>query len=239
MPLSDNIKALRDRATFDLVAAHDYYFDSKKAWEIARKYVEDGNSISKENEVTKTETHSDVFIEKAKSYLAKEVIEATFLQFISIFESFITDFMKVWFVAYPGALEEKKIDVTMILNLPNKEAIIEAIAEQGANAIIYDKPANWFSKIEKFAKLNVPVPNEIERIVEAKATRDLLIHNRGVVNATYLEKAGKAPRYKNIGDRVSVSSQYHGEIWQLFKKVVDDMSTAALNKIVPVPQNTL
>ena len=44
--------------------------------------------------------------------------------------------------------------------------------------------------MSRIVKLGCPTDDEIERIAEMKATRDLLIHNLGIANKTYLDKAG-------------------------------------------------
>jgi len=46
------------------------------------------------------------------------------------------------------------------------------------NEVLYERPAEWFAYLQEKVKLGCPSAVEIERIAEAKATRDALIHNR-------------------------------------------------------------
>lgn len=80
------------------------------------------------------------------------------------------------------------------------------------------------------AKLGCPTAMEIERIAEAKAARDVLIHNRGIANKTYREKAGNLARF-HAGEKVNIPEQYHRATWELIRKVVSDVTTAALAKV--------
>ena len=75
-----------------------------------------------------------------------------------------------------------------------------------------------------------PTPEEIDRIAEAKASRDVLVHNRGVAGKTYESKAGKLARYKD-GQRIDIPEHYHRETWELIRKVITDISNAAIAKV--------
>ena len=80
------------------------------------------------------------------------------------------------------------------------------------------------------AKLGCPTPDEIEKIAEAKASRDVLVHNRGVAGKTYESKVGKLARYKD-GQRIDIPEPYHRETWELIRKVITDISNAAIAKV--------
>ena len=80
------------------------------------------------------------------------------------------------------------------------------------------------------AKLGCPKPDEIGRIAEAKASRDVLVHNRGVATSSYESKAGNLARYK-AGQRIEIPEHYHLEIWDLIRKVITDVSDAAIAKV--------
>ncbi len=100
------------------------------------------------------------------------------------------------------------------------------IAEREINELKYDRPRVWFDYMSKIVKLGCPTDNEIERTAEMKAARDLLTHNLGIVNKTYLDKAGTQGRYA-VGDHVVIDLPYFGDCWLLAKKLVDDVTAAA------------
>lgn len=84
--------------------------------------------------------------------------------------------------------------------------------------------------MEEKAKLGCPTPDEIERIAEAKASRDVLVHSRGIAGKTYESKAGRLARYKD-GQRIDIPEHYHRDTWELVRKVITDISNAAIAKL--------
>jgi hypothetical protein len=78
MALSSDIQALRDRVLTDLKAAHDYYTDTRIAWDIVRRFVAAGHTFSIQNNTTgTTTTHADL-ASKSRGYVAEQLAEATF-----------------------------------------------------------------------------------------------------------------------------------------------------------------
>ena len=112
----------------------------------------------------------------------------------------------------------------------SKDAIILHVVNRKLNETLYERPAEWFKYLKELVKLGCPTPDEIGRIGEAKASRDVLAHNRGVANKTYESKAGKFALYKE-GDRIGVPEKYHRETWELIRKVAADISNAASAKV--------
>ena len=53
------------------------------------------------------------------------------------------------------------------------------------NEVLYERPSGWFAYLETKVKLGCPSGEEIERIAEAKASRDVLLHKRGIAGKTY------------------------------------------------------
>ena len=230
MALVADISALRDRVLADLDAAHDYYTDTKLAWDLVRQVVAAGQTFSIRNTTTNTvTTHTDLAT-KARGYVAEQLAEATFQQFLSIFENYLFDLLRLWLQAYPQSLIGKQVDVRAVLEAPDKAAVISQVVQRELTDVFYDRPAGWFEYLEKRARLGCPTPDEVNRIAEAKATRDVFVHNRGVANALYRSKAGPLARYED-GQRVDIPEQYHRDTWELIRKVVGDISNAAIVKV--------
>jgi hypothetical protein len=229
MALAAEITALRDRALADLKAAHDYYTDTKIAWDIVRRFIDSGQTLSVRNMTTGTVTTHVELAGKSRGYVAEQLAEATFQQFISIFENYFFDLVRLWLTAYPKSLSGKKVDFKDVLDAPDKDAITARVVSKEVNEILYDRPTGWFDYLEDKAKLGCPTQDEIARIAEAKASRDVLVHNRGVASKTYESKAGKLGRYKD-GQRIDIPEHYHRQTWELLCKVVSDLSGATIAK---------
>ena len=130
MALAAEILGLRDRALADLNAAMDYHSHTKIAWGIVRQSVlegnkfvikdtfgiaigldrpvDDGRSAVLREQSTGTETTEATLADKARDYTNIQLPEATFQQFISIFEAFFGDFLHLWLLAYPESLSKKQ-----------------------------------------------------------------------------------------------------------------------------------
>jgi hypothetical protein len=167
---------------------------------------------------------------KARGYVAEQLTEATFQQFISIFENYFFDLLRCWLTAYPQNLAGKQVDFKAILDAPDKDAITYMVVSKELNEIMYQRPMDWFAYLNDRAKLGCPTPDEIEGIAEAKASRDVLVHNRRVANKTYESKAGKLSRYKD-GQRIDIPEHYHRQTWELIRKVITDISNASIAKV--------
>jgi hypothetical protein len=230
MALADGIQALRDRVLADLNNAHDYYTDTKIAWDLVRQVIAAGHTFSIRNTTTGTVTTQVELASKARGYVAEQLAEATFHQFISIFENFFLELLRRWLMAYPQSLGGKKVDFQAVLDAPDKDAITLLVVNKELSEILYDRPTGWFKYLADKVKLGCPTPNEIDRIAEAKASRDVLVHNRGVASKTYEAKAGSLARYTD-GQRIDIPEHYHRETWELIRKVVTDISNAAIAKV--------
>ena len=229
MALSQDIHLLRDRVLTELNAAHDYYTDTQFAWEIVLEVIAGGRAFSVRNMLTHSVTTQADLAGRARGYMAEQLAEATFQQFIAIFENYFFDLLRLWLMAYPQSLVGKKVDFKAILDAPDKDAITFQVVSRELNEILYERPAGWFAYLEDRAKLGCPTPDEIDRIAEAKASRDVLAHNRGMANKTYETKSGQLARYKE-GQRIDIPENYHRKTWELLRKVVADISNAGIAK---------
>ncbi|MCI0377102.1 MAG: hypothetical protein L0215_05830 [Gemmataceae bacterium] len=229
MALADDIRLLRDRALSELNAVHDYYIDTKIAWDIVDQFIAAGNTFSIQHAATGTITTQNDLANKAQGYVAQHLAEATFQQFVSIFENYFFDLLRLWLAAYPQSLREKTLRFEAVIEAPDKEAIIRFVVEKELNEILYKRPAEWFSFLKGRVNLDCPTEDEIDRLVEAKASRDVLVHNRGVATKTYESKAGMLARCKS-GERIEIGEKYHRVTWNLICKVVADISDAVAMK---------
>src|SRR5689334_5082921 len=116
MALADEIKSLRDRVLSELNAAHDYYTDTRIAWDIVRRAIADGRTFSIRNMTTGTVTTQVELAGKSRGYVAEQLAEATFQQFISIFENYFFELVRLWLTAYPKSLSGKKVDFEDVLD---------------------------------------------------------------------------------------------------------------------------
>lgn len=230
MPLADNIQKLKERVLRELIEEYDYYENTQSAWEIVELAIQNGYTQSIQSKVTGTITTESDLLNKSNDYIKKQLTQATFQQFISIFENFFLDFLRLWLKAYPRSLASKKIDFQVVLDAPDKDGVADYVVGKELNEILYERPSSWFTYLEEKAKLGCPSPSEIEQVAEAKASRDILVHNQGVVNRVYVIKSGALARFKD-GEYLDLPEKYHRGVWELLQKIVADVSGSAIAKL--------
>ena len=228
MALIRDLQQLQDRALADLNAAHDYYADTKVAWTFVRRGIATGQTLILDRATGAKATGAE-FVTKTHGYVREQLAEATFQQFVSVFEAYLIDLIRLWLTAHPKSLSRKDVPFKLVLEAADKDAVIAGVVDRELNRLTYEKPADWFAYLDELVKLGCPSPAQIGRVAEAKATRDLLVHNRGVVNLTYLMKAGDQARHGQ-GERIEAPEPYHRQVWELFRDIVTAMSAAAIAK---------
>src|SRR5205814_636010 len=129
MALAEDLRALRDRVLANLDSAHDYYTDTRTAWRLVRKVIAAGHTFTVRNMTTGTVTTQVDLATRARGYVAKQVTEATFQQFVSLFETFF-DLLRLWLTAYPRSLGGKRIEFKTVLDAPDKDAITQLVVDK-------------------------------------------------------------------------------------------------------------
>ena len=232
MALAEDIQGLADQTLTALDNAHDYFTHTKRAWGLIRQVVNEGREFTFINRQTGTRVDERAAVERSSRYLKENLTSSTLQNFVSIFEDFFFDILRLWLVTYPGSLSKKQLEFGTVVNAPDIATVVLAVVERELNEVKYERVADWFGYLERIAKLGVPAAEEIDRLAEIKAARDILVHNKGIVNATYLTKAGKQARF-GVGQKVEIDAPYHLSSWESIKKLVSDLSTAMIAKVQP------
>lgn len=229
VPLREEIHALEKQCLAALAASHDYYFHSRTVWRRLERAVAKGDRFTIRNSATKTKTNQEALVGYIERYVGDYLIVSTFQQFVTVFEDFFFDLLRLWLVAYPGSLSEKDLKFGLVLKAPDKAAITHAVVDRELNELKYEKVADWFDYLERRMNLGCPGKDAIGTLAEIKASRDIVVHNKGIVNVVYLAKAGKRARYQ-VGERLEIPEHYHRESWETIKQVIAEVADAAINK---------
>lgn len=231
MLLADDIQALANRTLNALSASHDYYTYTKRTWRLMEELVDEGKHFSFRNVATRSRVVEHELLDLYKTYLADYLIPATFQDFVSRFEDFFFGLVRCWLTAYPGSLSRKHVEMRLVLAAPDKTAIVAAMIEKELNEIKYARVADWFAYLERLANIQWSVA-DVEKIAEIKASRDVIAHNNGFANETYVTKSGSRARCQ-AGERLPLTERYLAESWQTIRAAVSDLAAAALAKAGP------
>src|SRR5262245_15323876 len=230
MALEDDLRAIADSANRDLDAVNDFFEHSKFVWLSFQTLVDAGHRVQTRNLATGTTIDQDGLLRLASHYQREYLTTLTFRQFVSTFEMFLFRFLHRLLLHNPRQFGQSPVPFEVVLNARDREEIISGVILKQLNDLKYEQLREWFTALNKAVKLGCPTKDEIDRLAEIKATRDVLEHNAGVVNETYVRKAGRKARYAP-GDHVEVDDTYHLESWQLMKKVVADIAAASVSKL--------
>ena len=207
--------------------AHDYFADSRYAITFLRDSVQADNQFGFTNPTTGTASTQSEMATRLINYTNAQLAETTLISFVAIFEAFMADFVRSWLRAYPLGMGDRSVKITAVVAAGSYDGAIDAAIDEELQSVFYKRPDQWFEYIEKRVKLGVPSADQVERLTEVKAGRDLLVHNGGVVNALYLQKAGRFAR-GILGERLVYGGSFHDASWQLLRGIVDDVAGAAI-----------
>ncbi|MFQ2147348.1 hypothetical protein ACK33U_01865 [Aeromonas jandaei] len=137
---------------------------------------------------------------------------------ISLFEHLFFDLLKILLSKQPQSLSGKKqIDYSTIFESESKDALIDKLIEREINEIKYKGVGDWFDYLYRLVSIPKLPEDMMSKIAEAKASRDILVHNNGIVNHIYIHKSGNASRF-SIGEKIDISGHYTRDVWVLLSE---------------------
>jgi hypothetical protein len=86
-----------------------------------------------------------------------------------------------------------KIEIGEIIEARSREKLIDVVIDRELQAVFYARPAAYFEYLERVIGISLDQQSS-QAWIEMKATRDLIVHNSGLVNQIYLDKAGSKAR---------------------------------------------
>lgn len=244
MEIVDQIRVLSSRIQDELSRGSNYYNHTTAAWRLLQQVVDEGRNIQVRDTITGDVTDGRTLAALAQGYVTEYLSESVFQHYISLFEDYAFGLIGAWLIAHPRGIvgldddasddklkkSDKTVPLSFVTDNPDREGILRAIVGRELDRLKYRRLAAWFDYLEKRARLGVPSKEQIERLAEMKASRDVLAHNRGIVNQTYLLKAGSRARYPD-GARLEITEPYLRDSRLLLIEVVRGTSEKAIEKL--------
>jgi hypothetical protein len=230
VPIVDDLQRIAERTKGDLNSVHDFFEDSKTAWESFEFNVSLGRTVTLLNPATGTLIDQAGLLALVPKYTYEYLATFTFRQFVSIFESFFFAFFLRIIQHNPRQYAKSKLELDIVLKAKDRVEIISNVLLKQLNDLKYENIRDWFAALNNAVKLGCPTEDEADSLAEIKTTRDILEHSGGVVNDIYIRKTGKKARYP-VGVRIGIDDAYHLASWRLIKKVVADLTMAATTKL--------
>jgi hypothetical protein len=85
--------------------------------------------------------------------------------------------------------------------------------------LFYASPNDYFKYLGDTIQIRLE-EDLVLTYVEIKATRDLVIHNKGRINSIYIQKSGVKARSKDTKQFISFSPEYYIKSFSALKKIV-------------------
>jgi hypothetical protein len=124
-----------------------------------------------------------------------------------------------------------KIEISEIIEARSREKIIEALIEREMQAVFHSRPAAYFTYLERVIGISLDEKSK-DSWNEIKATRDIIVHNSGIVNGTYLDNARSKAR-GTLGDVVPLDRAYFEDSVATMKSLVGKAESSVRKSLRP------
>jgi hypothetical protein len=158
-------------------------------------------------------------------YLAqfeRGVFDTHIINIVSRTEAFIQECVSIAVRAHPEKLtilsEKSGIPIELFLEQTDRAEILDRLVAMRCQDLMFGKPKEYLSRA--FKVLGVTVNDSIvAKYIELKATRDVLIHNNGLVNKIYIDKVGNELARADIGQELEINARYFKEVIMIVKEL--------------------
>ena len=138
------------------------------------------------------------------------VFETNIVSMVSRAESFIQDCITIVATAYPKKLsvlaDKSGIPLDLFLEHESREEIIRRFVTLKCEGLMFAKPSEYLDKAAMVLSIELD-PETVQDFIEIKASRDIIIHNNGLINKLYVEKA-RDKRRGEAGEELIIDHDY-------------------------------
>lgn len=135
---------------------------------------------------------------------------ATFFSLVASMEIFLQELIKSVIREHPKKIGATQFKLSEILDIGSEDELINKAIDDYLNKVMYKKPSEYLAEIcEVLSIEKTSIAPHWPAFVEAKARRDVGIHNDWRCNETYLRKCTEAnfPTTAKIGERIIPSDK--------------------------------
>ena len=158
--------------------------------------------------------HKPELLERYNFLASYQLATNGIFQLVTIVEALLGDTVRLIVTKYPKKLGGKRtIPLELILQSVSLEEVHLKAVDALINDLSYLSPSDFADAVDKLFSVDLRECASFHRYIELKASRDVLIHNRGVANEIYLRKAGTHARVKS-GHFLPVDIPYFLEAYE-------------------------
>lgn len=173
-----------------------------------------------------------------RSYLVSRL----FISYVAAFEVFLQDTLLLVLRKDPKKIgQSANFSLAEILDAEGTDQLVRQAAEKTLNELMYRKPSEYLRKVCDLLSIDeTPIAVLWSAFVEAKARRDLGVHNAWRCNWVYLKKLTEAEiqSQAKIGESIVPQDEeylrsVHNSIETLAKKIFDSVAEKHWPDVVP------
>lgn len=155
--------------------------------------------------------------------------EMSLVYTISRLEAFLKDFFKAILIDRPEILKNSnQITWAEALSHSSMKSLRKTLADREADSLGRGSIDDAVKIIHSKANINMANFDKWNEVRECIYRRNLIVHNRSVVNAIYIGKV-KGPH--NVGDHLSVDAMYINSAVEKIIELINFMHLVALNNL--------
>ncbi len=149
---------------------------------------------------------------------------------ISVVEDFLGELLRAVLIQYPQKVKafRKTIPVDLMLSAGSLDELQGLIVDGCISELFFRTPADYLAVVQDTLAVELP-SHLVKTYIEVKATRDVILHNRGIANPIYTSKAGSLARGPE-GQPLPVDHRYLRHSVGICREVVSLLGTQAAEK---------
>lgn len=167
----------------------------------------------------------------ATSAVDREIFYAVFVYAVAQVEAFLNDVLVLLLrsdkrrlkTRIQGINHTKSIDVDDLINAATQDQLVDSLIRKELGQVFYASPKLQFEYFEKVTGVKLDETLS-QKWFEVKATRDIIVHNSGMANDTYLKKAGDLHRVGD-GQPLPVDADYFADTLSSMKSLIGKISS--------------
>jgi len=144
--------------------------------------------------------------------------------------NYLSDLLSLVFITSPKTLisSEQKIDIKEIFRYDDRDDLIRALAERHVERLSYLGFADMASELEKKLSFKLlDLKDDVQRVTRLIELRNLIVHNRGIVNQRFLSKV--RDNSFALGQNVAISPEIVDDL-RCMKKIASSIDSKATVK---------
>jgi hypothetical protein len=149
-----------------------------------------------------------------RAQFERGIFETQIISIVSRVEAFIQDCMFIAILDQPRKLtiiaERGGIPIELFLDHSSRDDLLESFIALRCQDLMFGKPSEYITKAAKVLSIEIK-QSVIDNYIEMKASRDVIIHNRGEINQIYLDKA-RAKARGALGEELAIDEDYFADV---------------------------